>query len=133
MNKKRDIEVIIMNKRITLSGYESEEYMQRIASYINDKYEEYKDSESYKQLDAEMKNILVQINLADDYYKALDKIKELKIMNDSKSEELYEIKHEVISAQTELERAKLEIESLQKELNSAQKSIFQLESKLKQK
>ena len=79
MNKKRDIEVIIMNKRITLSGYESEEYMQRIASYINAKYEEYKDSESYKQLDAEMKNILVQINLADDYYKALDKIKSSRL------------------------------------------------------
>ena len=32
MNKFNDIEVIINNKRYTLSGYESEEYLQRVAS-----------------------------------------------------------------------------------------------------
>ena len=35
MAVKTDTEVIIGGKVLTLSGYESEEYLQRVASYIN--------------------------------------------------------------------------------------------------
>lgn len=129
MNKKHDIEVIIQNKRYTLCGYESEEYLQKIASYINGKYAEYKEIDAYKQLDADMKNILLQINIADDYFKAKDKIAELKTMNDQKSQEIYDIKHEVIAAQTELDDATKEVERLKKELAEATKKIIQLESR----
>ena len=41
MSPKTDTEVIIGGKVFTLSGYESEEYMQKIASYINNKINEY--------------------------------------------------------------------------------------------
>ena len=37
MSPKTDTEVIIGGKVFTLSGYESEDYMQKIASYINGK------------------------------------------------------------------------------------------------
>ncbi len=37
MPSKTDTEVIIGGKVFTLSGYESEEYLQRVASYINNK------------------------------------------------------------------------------------------------
>ena len=36
-----DIEVVIGGKVITLSGNESEEYIQKVASYINNKISEY--------------------------------------------------------------------------------------------
>lgn len=128
MNKKNDVEVLIQNKRYTLSGYESGEYLQKIASYINEKYSQLKEKEFYKQLDNEMKNILIQINLADDYFKATDKVKELKAMNDTKSEEIYEMKHEIIAVQTELDTAKKEMELLKKELMESQKKVIKLES-----
>ena len=41
MAVKTDTEVIIGGKVLTLSGYESEEYLQRVASYINNKAAEY--------------------------------------------------------------------------------------------
>lgn len=129
MDKKHDIEVIIQNKRYTLCGYESEEYLQKIASYINGQYAVYKDKDAYKQLDADMKNILLQINIADDYFKAQDKVSELKTMNEQKSQELYDIKHEVIAVQTELEDAKKEIERINKELAEANKKLIQMESR----
>lgn len=129
MNKKHDIEVIIQNKRYTLCGYESEEYLQKIASYINGRYAEYKEKDAYKQLDADLKNILLQINIADDYFKAKEKIAELKTMNDQKSQEIYDIKHEVIAAQTQLIDATNEVERLKKELADATKKIIQLESR----
>ena len=41
MAARTDTEVIIGGKVFTLSGYESEEYLQRVASYINNKVAEY--------------------------------------------------------------------------------------------
>ena len=69
MKKFNDIEVIINDKRYTLSGYESEEYLQRVASYINNKHNEFRNKDAYKFLDSDLKNILIQINIADDYHK----------------------------------------------------------------
>ena len=41
MSSKIDTEVIIGGKVFTLSGYESEEDLQKVASYINNKVNEY--------------------------------------------------------------------------------------------
>jgi cell division protein ZapA len=130
MNKYHDIEVIINNKRYTLSGYESEDYLQKIASYINGKYTELRNKDSYKFLDADLKNILMQINIADDYFKTTDKLKEMQSDNDAKSNEIFDIKHELISAQTKLASSEKEMEELKKELYEAQKKIVRLETEL---
>jgi len=102
MNKMNDIEVIINNKRYNLLGYESEEYLQKIASYINSKYAEFKKKDFYKMLDTDMKNILLEINLADDYFKIRNQIKDLETENENTSKEIFNLKHELISVQTKL-------------------------------
>ncbi len=130
MNKYHDIEVIINNKRYTLSGYESEEYLQKIASYINNKHAEFRNKDAYKFLDSDLKNILMQINIADDYYKTKLKTKEIETENEIKSNEIFDLKHEVISSQTKLEAAQKEVEELKKELYDAQKKIIRLEAEL---
>ncbi len=133
MNKMNNIEVIINNKRYTLRGYESEEYLQKVASYINNKHTEFKKQDFYKMLDSEMKGILMEINIADDYFKTRNQIKEIENENDSKSNEIFELKHELISAQTKLDAAVKEIEALKKEINEAQKNIIRLETELMDK
>lgn len=130
MNKFNDIEVIINNKRYTLSGYESEEYLQRIASYINSKHNEFKHRDAYRFLDSDLKNILMQINIADDYYKTKDKLKELETESDQKSNEIYDLKHEVVLTQTKLDQSQKELENLKKELLEAQKKMIRLETEL---
>ena len=48
MSKNRKMmEVIIDGKVYTLAGEESEEYMQRVASYVNSKIQEMKSTPSY--------------------------------------------------------------------------------------
>ena len=37
MKKKNDVEVLIDGRKYTLCGFESQEYIQKIASYINRK------------------------------------------------------------------------------------------------
>lgn len=130
MNKYHDIEVIINNKRYTLSGYESEEYLQKIASYINSKYNEFRNRDAYKFLDADLKNILIQINIADDYYKTVDNMKEIEADNDAKSKEIFDLKHEIVMVQTKLSSAQKKIEDLRNELGEAQKKIIRLETEL---
>jgi cell division protein ZapA len=128
MNKLHDIDVIINNKRYTLSGYESEEYLQKIASYINAMHNQYRNSDAYKFLDSDMKNILIQINIADEYYKARDKIKEMETENDLKSNEIFELKHELIAGQSQLGDAQKKIKGLKQELNETQKKVVRLET-----
>ncbi len=130
MNKKNGIEVIINGKRVSLAGYESEEYLQRVASYLNAKYTELKNTESYRMLDLEMKNMVLQLNLADDYFKLKKQMEETNGDSVAKSGEIFDLKHEVITAQTKLEAAQREIEVLKKENIEAQKRIIRLETEL---
>ena len=130
MNKKNGIEVIINGKRVCLAGYESEEYLQRVASYLNAKYAELKNTESYRMLDLEMKNMVLQLNLADDYFKLKKQMEEASGDSVAKSSEIFDLKHEVITAQTKLEAAQREIEALKKDNLEAQKRIIRLETEL---
>ena len=73
MSTKTDTEVIIAGKVFTLSGYESEEYLQKVASYINNKIAEYSKVDSFKRQSLDTQNVLMQLNIADDYLSAIKK------------------------------------------------------------
>ena len=130
MNKRTDIEVIINNKRYTLCGYESEEYLQRVASYINSKILEFKKQDFYRTLDAEMRSVLLQLNIADDYFKLKNQLKQTEGDSDAKSSEIFDLKHEIILLQTKLESAEKEIASLKKDNVEEQKKVVRLETEL---
>lgn len=105
MASRTDTEVIIGGKVYTLSGYESEEYLQRVASYINNKTNEYDRMDSLRRLPLDTKNVLLQLNIADDYFKAKKQIELLEEELQTKEKELYDLKHELISSQIRLESA----------------------------
>lgn len=129
MNKKNTVEVIINNKQYTLSGYESAEYLQKIASYINGKYSEYKSKDIYKYLDKGMKNVLIEINIADDFFKAKDQIDEIQAQNEENNTEIYNLRHELVSTRSELEALQEEIKDLKKELLEEQKRLIRLDKR----
>ena len=131
MSTKTDTEVIIGGKVFTLSGYESEEYLQKVASYINNKMSEYAKVESYKRQPLDMQNVLLQLNIADDYFKAKRQISLLEEEIQGKEKELYNLKHELISTQIKLENTEKNVKSLQGELNESAKKIIKLETELK--
>ena len=133
MSSKTDTEVIIDGKVFTLSGYESEEYLQKVASYINNKIAEYNKIDSYKRQPMETQGVLLQLNIADDYFKAKKQIAVLEEELQTKEKELYDLKHELISSQIKLESAEEQVKSLQQERNNDAKKIVQLETELKKK
>lgn len=131
MSTKTDTEVIIGGKVFTLSGYESEEYLQKVASYINNKMSEYAKVESYKRQPLDMQNVLLQLNIADDYFKAKRQISLLEEEIQGKEKELYNLKHELIATQIKLENTEKNVKFLQGELNESAKKIIKLETELK--
>ena len=76
MSSKSDTEVIIDGKVYTLSGYEGEEYLQRVAAYINNKINEFGRMEAVRRFPMDMKATLIEINIADDLFKAKERISE---------------------------------------------------------
>ena len=70
MSSRTDSKVLIGGKIYTLSGYESEEYLQKIASYLNNKIKELNQLQGYKRMSADMQKIFLELNIADDYFKA---------------------------------------------------------------
>ena len=126
-----DTEVIIGGKVFTLSGYESEEYLQKVASYINNKMAEYNKVDSFRRQPLDTQNVLLQLNIADDYFKAKKQISLLEEEIQGKEKELYNLKHELIAAQIKLENTEKNIKSLQSEVNESARKIVRLETELK--
>lgn len=131
MSVKTDTEVIIGGKVFTLSGYESEEYLQKVASYINNKMAEYNKVDSFRRQPLDTQNVLLQLNIADDYFKAKKQISLLEEEIQGKEKEFYNLKHELIAAQIKLENTEKNIKSLQNEVNESARKIVRLETELK--
>ena len=131
MASKTDTEVIIGGKVFTLCGYESEEYLQKVASYINGKMNEYNKVDSYSRQSLDMQNVLMQLNIADDYFKAKKQLSAMEEEMETKEKEIYDLKHELITSQIKLENMEKSVKSLKDENNEKEKKIIRLETELK--
>lgn len=133
MSSKNKTEVLIDGKIYTLSGYESEEYLQRVATYINNKLAELKKLDGYGRLSQENKSILLELNVADDYFKAKKQVEMIEDELAQKDQELYDLKHELIGAQIRLEDGAKELAALKESVTEYQKQIVRLETQLGKK
>ena len=120
MSAKTSAEGVIDGKVYTLSGYEGEEYLQKVAAYINNKIIEFDAIEDYRHLPLNMKNTLIQLNIADDYFKAKDQVTKLENDLEQKEKEIYDLKHDLISNQVKTETAEASL----KELEAANKELL---------
>lgn len=132
MSSKNNTEVIIDGKIFTLSGYESEEYLQKVAVYINNKISEFKQDEAYKRQNIDVQKALLDLNIADDYFKAKKQADTLETELENKDKQLYEIKHELIAAQIKIETGEKESEDLKKQLSELQKDVIRLETRIQE-
>ena len=98
MASKHDVEVIIFGKVFTLSGYESEEYLQSVASYMNHKLAQLSELPGYNRQPVETKNTLLSLNIADDYFKAKHQAEVFEEDSQLKDKEMYDLKHDLIEA-----------------------------------
>ena len=78
MAAKNDIDITIGGKTFTLSGVESEAYLREVASYLNEKLRNFSDDAAYWKLPNDMRNVMLQLNLADDYFKERSRVQDLE-------------------------------------------------------
>lgn len=122
MATKNIAEVVIAGRILKITGYESAEYLHQIASYINDKIAAFQDMEGYRRQPADQKQIMIYMNLADDYFKSRRQAEKQKAELEKKEKEMYSLKHDLIESQ-------LARENLEK---STREKIEQLEASSKE-
>ena len=105
-SSKNYTEVLIGGKVFTLSGFESEDYLQKVSTYLNHKIEECTSSDGYRKQSAEARSVLLALNIAD-------------------------LKHELISVQIKYENAEKALDKLKAENQELQMKIVQLETEMK--
>lgn len=128
MAEKNDISVLINGKIYKLSGYESSEYLQNVATYINEKISECKSSEHYRKLNTEYQGVLLALNIADDYFKAKKQAEASGAVETEKEKQLYDLRHEVIETRIKQESALKLVEEYKEQVNALQRKIIQLEA-----
>ena len=127
---KHFTEVLIGGKVYTLSGFEGEEYLQKVSSYLNHKITECTNSEGYRKQSADTRNVLLALNIADDYFKAKKQGDSLESDIELKDKEMYDLKHDLINGQVELERAQKETQESTLQIRSLEAKIAELEQEL---
>lgn len=130
MAEKTIADVIIGGKVYTLSGYEDEAYLQKVASYINNKMNELDAVEAFKRFPFDMKSVLVHLNIADDYFKAKTYLERLEAEVETKDKEIYDLKHDLISNQIKLESDESALKELEAENKELMLKVARLEAAL---
>ena len=75
-------------------------------------------------------NILLQLNIADDYFKIREKYDSLKEASEARDKELYDVKHDLITNQIKMKNLEESLQKLRLENNENQKTIVKLETEL---
>lgn len=130
-SSKNCTEVLIGGKVFTLSGFESEEYLQRVSTYLNHKITECTNMDSYRRQTAETRSTLLALNIADDYFKAKRQGAALEQDVEQKDKEMYDLKHELISTQIKCEGLEQELEKIKEENQKLQMQLVKMEVELK--
>ena len=131
MSSKNYIDVIIDGKIYNIGGFESEAYLQKVATYINNMILDFKQNENYRMQNMDMQRILLEINIANDYFKAKKQGGALESDIEAKDKEMYDLKHELISVQIKYENAEKALDKLKAENQELQMKIVQLETEMK--
>ncbi|MBQ9341661.1 MAG: cell division protein ZapA [Lachnospiraceae bacterium] len=120
MATKISADVLIGGKVYTLSGYESEEYLHKVASFLNKKIDELVNGlEGYNRLPQDTKALLLQLNIADEYFKSKERVDELETDLADYKQNQADMKHELIALQIKMDTLKdsiMELETRNKEL-----------------
>lgn len=130
MASKTTADVIIGGKVYKMSGYESEEYLQKVATYINNKLNDFNSDDAFRRQSAEVRANFMYLNIADDYFKAKKNADTLENAVEAKDKEIYDLKHELISASIQVDTAKKEIKELKAEISKLQKNVVRLEAEI---
>lgn len=131
MSSKNYIDVIIDGKIYNIGGFESEAYLQKVATYINNMILDFKQNDNYRLQSMDMQRILLEINIANDYFKAKKQADLLENDLELKEKEIYDLKHELIVSDSKADTATAELNEALEKIKNLEKEIVKLQTELK--
>jgi cell division protein ZapA len=130
MAGKNTARVIIGGKIITLGGYETEEYFQKVASYMNNKIDELSEMPGYSRQPVDMRHLLLSLNIADDHFKAKKQAEAYEADLHQKDQEMYDLKHELVSLRIQAEETRAQLLEAQNSRSALEGRVKELEKEL---
>ena len=128
MDTKNYAQVLIDGKIYTLTGSEGEAYLQKTASYVNEKLTAMRKIPGFGKQDSDYQMAMLGLNVADDYFKAREEADRAVSERDAMEKETYSLKHELVGTQMKLEAVLKDLEERQRELEQLQKKAASLEA-----
>lgn len=140
MAVKNRVRVTVDGKSFTLVGYESEEHLNNVAAYIDEKIKDLRKNSSTIALDHSLAYILTSLNVGDDYFKNLERnvaLQEQKCEAEKRQKEaearLQEAEKRQKEAETRLQEAEIRLQEAEKRLRQTEKEMEQQVMQLKAK
>lgn len=117
MSSVNKVEVVIGGEIITLMSGENEDYMQKLARYIDRKLNEIKSMNSSASINERTRTLFIAVNVADDYFKTLEQLRRLESAHEKYimemgrmqeenfllTEKLHDLQHQLNESRAELE------------------------------
>ena len=132
MDTKNYTQVLIDGKVYTLGGSEDESYLQKAASYVNEKNSAMRKVPGFTKQSADYQMVMTELNIADDYFKAMEWGEGMERQKNDMEKETYSLKHELVSTQMKLEAVLKDLEERQREMDRLNRRTAQLEGELKE-
>lgn len=110
MSQKNYAEVLIDGVVYTLGGTEDEAYLRRVAAYLNEKIGTIKKQRGFSRQNADYQNLMIHLNIADDYFKEQERADMLSGQKALLEKEAYSLKHELITMQMRMEAMEKEMQ-----------------------
>ncbi len=129
MKKENQTEVLIDGKVYAISGEEKTDYIQKVAQFVNEKLQEVRTIPGYKRMEEEYRELLLNLNIADAYFKEKEAFERLSEEMEEKERELYAVKHDMVSTQMKLEAALKQQEKLGERCDEWKKKYEELKAR----
>ena len=110
MSQKNYAEGLIDGVVYTLGGTEDEAYLRRVAAYLNEKIGTIKKQRGFSRQNADYQNLMIHLNIADDYFKEQERADMLSGQKALLEKEAYSLKHELITMQMRMEAMEKEMQ-----------------------
>ena len=123
MSDKNNTKVLINGQVYTLSGQESEEYIQKVALYINNKLDELKKSDNGQLMSTRLLNVLLSLNIADELFKARDSVVRLEASMEEKDQKINGLQQLIEENEKAKDSLTDRISELEKDINSYKKEL----------
>ena len=127
MDTKNYTQVLIDGKVYTLGGSEDESYLQKAASYVNEKNSAMRKVPGFTKQSADYQMVMTELNIADDYFKAMEWGEGMERQKNDMEKETYSLKHELVSTQMKLEAVLKDLEERQVQLEETASHLAKLE------